>query len=119
MPWFRFQIRALMAVVALIAVATGLGVGLKRRSESFRGRAYYHNAVSHQLKVEAGFSFCSRGARLASRTAERELQMAASEYHRLLGLKYQTAAALPWYPVSSDPPPPPLANPKLVSADDY
>lgn len=126
MPRFRFQIRVLMAVVALVAVGVGAGVLHRRRTEAFRERAYYHNAVSHQLEMEARFSFClfaiprERREQLErERTPKRELQTAAARYHHLLSLKYQAAAAHPWYPVSADPPPPPFANPKLVSADDY
>ena len=61
-----------------------------------------------------------RAAQIArERAAKSNLQLSAAEYHRVLSVKYQAAAARPWFPVSSDPPPPPLANPKLVSADDY
>jgi hypothetical protein len=126
MPRFRFQIRVLMAIVALVAVAVGAGILHRRRTESFRERAYYHNAVSHQLEMDARFFWChfaispERRVELErERTAKRTLQTAAARYHHLLSLKYQAAAARPWYPVSADPPPPPFANPKLVSADDY
>jgi hypothetical protein len=126
MPRFRFQIRALMAFVAIVAVTHGAVILNQRRTQDLRERAYYHNAASHQLEMDAGFSFCGfgipseRSEQLArKRAAERKLQLTASEYHRLLSSKYQAAAAQPWYPISSDPPPPPLANPKLVTADDY
>jgi hypothetical protein len=126
MPRFRFKIRALMTLVAIVAIANGAVVLTHRRTQYLRERAYYHSTASHQLEMDAGFSFCcfgipsERSEQIArERSAKRTLQLAAAEYHRLLGLKYQAAAARPWYPVSSDPPAPPLANPKLVSADDY
>ncbi len=119
----RFQIRALMAVVAVVAIASGAGVLTHQRAQAFRERAYYHYAASHQLEMDAGFSFCSYGRRdeqvERKRDAERKLQTAAAQYHHSLSLKYQAAAAHPWYLVSSDPPAPPLANPRLVSANDY
>ena len=85
MPRFRFQIRVLMAVVALVAVGVGAGVLHRRRTEAFRERAYYHNAVSHQLEMEARFSFClfaippERASNSRERTAKRELQTAAGD----------------------------------------
>ena len=126
MPRYRFHIRALLAVVAVAAVASGGVVLTDRRTQALRERATYHAAASHQLELDARFFFCGfgisreRSEQIASkRAAERNLQLSAAEYHRLLSVKYQAAAARPWYPVSSDPPPPPLANPKLVTADDY
>ncbi len=126
MPRVRFHIRALIAVVAVVAVVSAGVVLTHRRSQAFRDRASYHAAASHQLEMEARFWLCGFGIspeRIEQTarewTADKNRQRSAAEYHRRLSVKYQAAAARPWYPVSSDPPPPPLANPKLVSADDY
>ena len=116
-----------MALSPSLPLPTAIVILSHRRAQYLRERAYYHSAASHQLEMDARYSsFCGFGIppehreQLArERIAERTLQLAAAEYHRLLGLKYQAAAARPWYRISSDPPPPPLANPKLVSADDY
>ncbi len=111
-----------MAAVAVVAVLSGGGVLNQRRAQAFREKASYHAAAGHQLEMDASFCLCGfiRAERIApERAAERNLQLSAAEYHRVLSVKYQAAAARPWYPVCSDPAPPPLANPKLVSADDY
>jgi hypothetical protein len=125
MRWFCWRIRTLMAVVAVAASSLGVH-DLWRRGQSYRLRAWYHLAASHQLVNDSRSSLCSYGlterqieANRARWIAERSVLLTASEYHLRLHAKYQRAAERPWLPVGPDPPPPPGSHPSLVTADDY
>jgi hypothetical protein len=114
--------------MAVVAVAAGLsGVyEMRRKGESYRQRAWYHLAASHQLVNDGRSSLCSYGlsqsqieANRARERTERRALLAASAYHLRLHEKYTRASERPWLPVGLDPPPPPGGNPTLVTADDY
>ena len=122
---FRYRLRTLMALVAVVAGALAYGE-TQRRGRTYRAQAWYHVAASHQLADESRWAFCTFGfperqveAIRASRSAERTALLMASEYHRQLRAKYERAARRPWLPVAPDPLPPPGGNPAIITADDY
>jgi hypothetical protein len=101
-------------------------VEMHRRSQSYRAKAEYHHAASHQLETDCRPFFCGYGlpveraeAIARERAEEQKLLDVAAAYHRTLERKYRAAARRPWSTIGQDPPAPPKGNPKLVSADDY
>jgi hypothetical protein len=111
-----------------IAVAAFLAAfeGERRRGERFSLIAQYHLAASHQLDMDRRSFVCGYGMSEAHleairirREAEWKVAQTAMDYHDRLHAKYRIAAQCPWRPVGPDPPPPPGANPKIVTADDY
>ncbi len=125
MNLFRWRIRTLMAVVAIVAILSTVEE-TRRRGQSYRLQAEYHLAASRQLANESNCFLCGFGlteqrreAIEARRTAERSVVQEAVEYHTRLHRKYQLASETPWLTVDPDPPPPPRGNPTLATADDY
>jgi hypothetical protein len=125
MRWFRWRIRMLMVLVAVVALAAALEE-MRRRGKRYRLCAEYHLAASQQLDRDRRSFLCGYGlseeqmARMqAARKVDWEVVQHAVDYHARLHAKYQVAARRPWLPVDFDPPPPPRANPRLASADDY
>jgi len=93
-----------MAVVAIAAAASGLAE-MRRRSQSYQLRAWYHLAASRQLANDASSFFCTFGLTKSQiepieirRLAERWALLKASEYHRRLYAKYERACERPDYP---------------------
>jgi hypothetical protein len=122
---FRWRIRTLMVLVAVVAGATAF-CEMRRRERAYRDRAWYHLAASHQLARDSRWHLCTFGlperqaeAIRSRESAERTALSTAAEYHRRLRAKYERAAQRPWLPVEPDPPPPPGGNPAIVTADDY
>jgi hypothetical protein len=114
-----------MVLVFIVAASLAARGELQRRRQSFMARAEYHEAARRQLESECR-GFCMFGLtheRIAA--VERELNRAretrsdAIEYHAILGARYRAGAGRPWFPIRSDPPAPPLSNPRLISADEY
>jgi hypothetical protein len=96
----RFTVRLLMAVVAIVALATAVAV-LASRSNQFRALA------EEQAEAEAtslAYADDARGRDEDPQRVARGEQMAA--YHKSLKLKYERAARYPWLPVEPDPPMP-------------
>jgi len=123
--WFRWRIRTLMVIVAVVAVSAAFEE-IRRRGQGYRLRAQYHLAASQQLDRDGRRFVCGYGLtdeRLevieVRRNAEWRVIQDAVGYHSRLHATYQLAAERPWLPVDSDPPPPPGANPVLASAEDY
>jgi hypothetical protein len=88
MEWPRFNVRRLLAFVALAGLVLGLWAWMARRSAAFEARAAEH--------AELAFY-----ASLACRIDHRQV-----EYHQNLAGKYKRAAERPWLPVEPDPPKP-------------
>jgi hypothetical protein len=114
-----------MVVVAVAAVLATIEE-VRRRGERYKLRAHYHLAASHQLDMDRRTFICGYGMSEAHleairirREAEWKVAQTAIDYHDRLLAKYRHAAERPWLSVGSDPPPPPEANPKIVTADDY
>jgi hypothetical protein len=114
-----------MALVAVVAATLTARGELERRRQSFMASAEYDEAAHRQLKSECR-GLCMFGLppeRVAA--VERELSKAretrseAIEYHAILSARYRAGAGRPWLPMQSDPPAPPLSNPRLISADEY
>src|ERR1700678_4432361 len=120
LPRARFTVRRIMAVVAVIAIATG-GVVLMKRREAYRIRAAFH---SRQEQVAGGRlrHWSHEAARLEGLPSDvsppvpehdRRLVAELVDYsrnrvvhHRRLKAKYELAARSPWLPVAPDPPSP-------------
>jgi len=117
---FRWSIRTVMAVVAVMAAALK-GYELHERGRSYRLLAAHHLAASHSNRAISGRPlFCSnaRKAGQVETNTERGQALTAARCHEALYDKYIRAAERPWLPVEPDPPPP-IPDPALVSADEY
>ena len=107
---FRFRIRALVILVAAVAIVLGVFVTMQRRSRSFGRRAAYH-------KVAFATIISEYRTLLSSRNTPEEV-VAVLGYHQDMSVKYRSAAARPWLPVGPDPAPPALRNNEPSSAAD-
>jgi hypothetical protein len=100
----RFTMRRMMVAVAVMAVVMGTVEGLRRRRESFRRRA-----IECRQRVSAAI-IDEQSARISNRfnhdvrtgTAYNQLV----EHYDKLRVKYEQAAARPWWIVSPDHPEP-------------
>jgi hypothetical protein len=124
MHFLRWQLRTLMGIIAIAALALTFHE-MHRRAQDYRSQALYHLAASRQLAGEDGGFLCGYGMtdrrvekKVVPQSAERRIAMEASEYHGRMAARYQHASERPWLSVSGDPPPP-GSYPRLVSADDY
>jgi hypothetical protein len=95
----------MMIAVAVVALLFGTAAALWRRHLSFKRQA------DEYAKMENSEFLRGYRVELARWPSDGELKM-KDEHHRLkdyykkLKLKYERAAARPWLPVESDPPPP-------------
>ena len=90
----QFRLRWLMAAVAIVALALGARIALRRRAESFAARSAF-------LYEEWVAVFSIRGD--AGDTPERRRRLG---HIAALRKKYKRAALRPWLPVAPDPPEP-------------
>jgi hypothetical protein len=104
LPRVRFTVRRLMAAVAVLALALAVADQLRRRRESFQQRA----AVCRR-KVSAAY-IDEQAARGAFQFDYDPRRTAAYyqlvEHYDALRVKYEQAAARPWWFVEPDPPEP-------------
>jgi hypothetical protein len=90
---FQLGLRAMMVLVAVVALGMA-GVHASQRRSEFKRRALLHTALSY------GGS-CGHGRKVPEEEARE-----SSRYHAGLARKYQIAAERPWLSVSPDPPKP-------------
>ncbi len=87
LPRPRYSVRWLMIAVAIIAVATYMGM------VAWRFATYAVRADAHARHLNSGRSFKYDSSDLI-------------QWHEQMRLKYQNAARNPWLPVGPDPPEP-------------
>lgn len=120
----------MIALVAISAVALGIGAAIQRRRESLRWRAAYHFRAWLALKARADLPIVAvcynpwPEEKVERYLRERDpascLAYRAARYHHSLVYKYHRASECPWAFVPGDPPPPPQANPTIeVKRVDY
>ncbi|MGO9917321.1 MAG: hypothetical protein ACLQIB_21805 [Isosphaeraceae bacterium] len=100
----RFTMRRMMAAVAVMAVAMGTVEGLRRRRASFLRRA-------SECSQKAGYAgMAKQVAWFNNRWAYDQRADTAydhlGEHYNALRVKYEQAAAHPWWFVGPDPPEP-------------
>lgn len=119
LPRFRFTVRGMMIVVAIIGTGFG-GYRMHRHRLRSLGRAQSHaESESHcsfmWSEVPAYPDFRWPGDLRPSRTPDeirKAVEVARSswdrkiEYHAARRRKYERAARYPWFPVAPDPPEP-------------
>ena len=105
MPRFRFTIRRMMVVVAVIAIVLGV-LGLWQRSAAFGSIAERHSEEELSFIALALDALTARdGPRLPTGLTQRML-MSRDVHHHKLARKYRRAARYPWLTVEPDPPEP-------------
>src|SRR5262245_8647303 len=92
LPRPRFTFRWLMAAVAVISVALGSAIAIKRRRDGFEYLYQYHIGLAGP-RYRQSYNHPS-----LRRPTARE------RWHYELALKYYHAAEQPWLPVAPDPP---------------
>jgi hypothetical protein len=95
MRWPRMTTRRWFIVVAALAVL----LALNNRRERFRRLADYH-------RYQAGVGRLRRIISVAPLRTE-DFPSPLHLWHDEMTRKYERAAAYPWVPIGSDPPPPP------------
>jgi hypothetical protein len=110
MPRFRFTVRRMMVVVAIVAVIFAVG-GMVRRSMRLRERAEFHERMGREeAEATRAVEDLARGADDPQYAAEVRAVAAASArlggWHTRMGAKYRKLARHPWLPVEPDPPEP-------------
>jgi hypothetical protein len=104
LPRVRFTVRQLMAAVTVLALVLAVVDQLRRRRESFQQRA----KVCRQKVCDAYMD--EQSARTTNRFDYDPRTTAAYyqliEYYGALRVKYERAAAHPWWFVGPDPPEP-------------
>jgi hypothetical protein len=104
LPLVRFTVRRMMVALAVMAVVMGIIEGLRRRRDSFQRRA-----IECAQRVSAGI-MDEQSARITNRfnhdvrTGSAYNQLV--EHYDALRVKYEQAAARPWWIVSRDLPEP-------------
>ncbi len=127
----RWRVRSMLISVALVAIGLAAWVALERRSEHFTHLAAYHLQAHGELVDQAGgplqclqlegdeaLEAVMEGT-FAARGKQEYLAYKASTYHWDLFEKYRNAAARPWLSIEADPPPPPMANPRINADASY
>jgi hypothetical protein len=99
------RIWMMMVGVALLGVVFATCSGLRRRQANFRWIAAQHRARMASICIENAV-----GGPLYFDTHGHHVTLEADEWHDLLVIKYDHAAAHPWLPVKADPPPPSLKD---------
>jgi hypothetical protein len=120
LPRVRFTVRRIMAVVAIVAIASGGVVMLKRR-EAYGIRAAFHarqeqvadGRLRHRSHEAARLAGLPSDASPPVPDHDRLLVAELIDYsrnrvvhHRRLKAKYELAARCPWLSVDPDPPSP-------------
>jgi hypothetical protein len=111
LPRVRFTVRRMMVALVVMAVALGTVEGLRRRRESFQRRArMFAHKVSAEIMAEQNYRTSRRSNRRGSafyydgRTTAAYYQLV--EHYDALRVKYEQAAARPWWFVGRDRPEP-------------
>jgi hypothetical protein len=91
-PPYRFRLRSLLILVALVAIGLGGMRWTSRRASEFGRLALDYRDSAKMSEV----AFATGNRRLGP----------IAVYQRKLQRKYEYAAAYPWLPVAPDPPPP-------------
>jgi hypothetical protein len=104
MPRTRFTVRRLMAIMAMMALVLAFADQSRRRRESFQQRAEFC-----RRKVSAAYNE-EQSARTTNRFDHDPRTTAAYsqvvDHYDALRVKYEQAAARPWWFVGPDPPEP-------------
>ncbi len=103
MPRFRFAIRRMMVVVAVVGIACGFEVLRRRRDDGIQ-KVATHGDREAFFRAGAEFRAEPRDARREEDIRRKSL--AASRRHARLKLKYERVARYPWLPVEPDEPAP-------------
>jgi hypothetical protein len=111
LPRVRFTIGRIMVFVAVMAVVAGTVEGLRRRREAFERRAkMFARKVSAEIMAEQAYRTSRRSNRRGSafyydgRTTVAYYQLV--EHYDALRVKYEQAAARPWWFIGPDLPEP-------------
>jgi hypothetical protein len=104
-PRVRFTVRRMMVAVAVIAIATTLGINLYRRSQRFR-----RIAAEFVIKEDMATEWNPPGTTLVRNAPPGEIGLEAkprnAAYYTLMRMKYERYARRPWLLTTPDPPEP-------------
>jgi hypothetical protein len=107
MSRFRFTIRRMMVVVAIVAVICGGGSYAWRREQLRRRLEGYHWKISHHSQMERSSITAIVESNVPTGPDElARLNSVRTAYHASMRRKYQRAAVRPWQGIEPDPPEP-------------
>lgn len=104
LPHSKFTVRRLMAAVTVLALVLALADQLRRRRESFQQRAEVCRQKVGDAYMEEQSARTTNRFDYDPRTTAAYYQLV--EHYDALRVKYERAAARPWWFVGPDPPEP-------------
>jgi hypothetical protein len=109
-PRVRFTVRRMMVAVAIVAVATAMGVTLYRRSQRFRGIAAAFVLKEDLATVVPSVSPDEVRETYRPGASYWEVRVVAkpknAAYYTQMRMKYERYSRYPWLLVTPDPPEP-------------